>query len=251
MRSDADYGAWRLMAAACLFRLTGDKGYDAIVHEMLAARNWQKDDPTDPALWVYMRTKGADPAIVAKIKKSMLDQADAGLAAIPTRGYRMPVDGYWWGSNSHVGNKGLRLVLGAMLTADPAKRKAYLDGAAEYVHYLYGRNPLGMCFFSNMKSFGVEQSPMVMFHSWVGNVNSAYGQKYIGEPEGVLPEGKLGPFPGYVIGGVNGGMKKLVEDLDWHHAPWEYTEPDIGYQSQVLRLMAPFIWPEKLQMIGN
>jgi hypothetical protein len=242
MRGDTDYPAWRLMAAACYFRITGEKQYDAIVHEMLAGRKWDSEDPMEPALWVYLHAKAADPAIVALIKKSAIASADQILATISQRGYHMAADGYWWGSNSHVGNKGSRLVLASMLTSDVAKRKAYLEGAAEYVHYLYGRNPLGMCYFSNMKSFGVEQSAMVMFHGWVGNENSAYGQKYVGEAEGKLPAGKIGPFPGYVIGGAKDGMRKLVEVLDWRQSPWEWTEPDIGYQAQVLRLMGPFIW---------
>jgi len=40
-------------------------------------------------------------------------------------------------------------------------------------------------------------------------------------------------------------MKRLVEDLDWRKNPWEYTEPDIMYQSQVLRMLNAFTWPKK------
>jgi len=233
---DKDYAVWRATAAACYFRLTSQKEYDQIVHDAVAKG---VGDVAEPYKWVYMRSKGADPDLVAKIKKAVADSATGILGQQSAKGYRLVVDGFWWGSNAHVGSKGGTLVLAALLTDDAAKKKAYLEGAEEYVHYLNGRNPRGECYFSNMKSFGAEHSAVVMFHGWVGNATSKYSQKYIGEGPG-----KIGPFPGYIIGGPNGSMKKLIEDedLDWRKAPWEFTEPDIGYQSQVMRLMSGFIW---------
>jgi hypothetical protein len=234
-----DYAMWRNMAAAALFRLTGTKEYDDIAKEGFAKLDWNKGETsTEPCLWVYMHAKGADPAMVEKIKKNIISKADGVLDALAGRGYGVALDGYWWGSNQHVGFKGGLLVAAALLTDDAAKKKAYIDGAEQYVHYLYGRNALGTCFFSNMKSFGAEKSATVMFHGWVGNANSPEGAKYIGEGAG-----KIGPFPGYVIGGPNGGAKKLVEDLDWRKNPWEFTEPDIMYQAQVVRCLDAFIWP--------
>ena len=63
---------------------------------------------------------------------------------------------------------------------------------------------------------------MVMFHGSVGNINSQYSHRYIGEGPG-----KIGPFSGYVIGGPNGNMKRLVEDenLDWRKNPGNSTNP--------------------------
>lgn len=240
MRGDADYPNWRTIAAAAYFRLTGKQEFDDIVHAELAKRDLV-NDANDPAIWIYIHTKGADPALVATIKKAILAAADSTLHQLAGRSYRTFVPGYWWGSNQTVGQYGCTLVLGAQLTDDSAKRKAYLDGAENYVHYLYGRNPRGECYFTNMKSFGAEHSAMVMFHSWVGNANSPYSKKYIGEGPN-----KIGPFPGYVIGGPNGNMKRLVEDedLDWRKSPWEFNEPDIAYQSQVLRVLDAFIWPQ-------
>ena len=241
MRGDSDYPNWRTVAAACYFRLTGKPEYDTIVHDSLAKRNLEKD-ANDPALWIYIHTKSADPALVASIKKAMLASADATLRDLNNRGYRMFVPGFWWGSNQTVGDYGGRLILGALVTDEKDKKKAYIDGAENYVHYLNGRNPRGECYFTNMKSFGVERSAMVMFHSWVGNANSAYGKKYISEGPG-----KIGPFPGMVIGGPNGSMTRLIEDenLDWRKNPWEFNEPDIAYQAQVLRVLNAFIWPQQ------
>ena len=241
---DKDYALWRATAAACYFSLTGEKEYDEIVHQYFAG-----GDATEPYKWVYLRAKGADPALVSKIKAAIQDRASGLLSQIKNgRGYLMAVDGYGWGSNGwFVGRNGGTLTLAAQLTDDPARKQACLNGAEEYVHYLFGRNPLGTCYFSNMRSFGAEHSVMVMFHSWVGNNGKPAGAKYIGEGEG-----KIGPFPGFVIGGPNkeGGinspdvpMKHLVEDLDWRHNSYQWLEPDIIYQSDVLRLLDTFTWP--------
>ena len=131
------------------------------------------------------------------------------------------------------------MVMASLLTTDKEKKTAYIDAAEEYVHYLYGRNPLGRCYFTNMKSFGAEHSTMVMFHSWVGMETIPYSSKYIGEGEG-----KIGPFPGMVVGGVNGSMKRYVDLLDWRKNPWEFNEPDIAYQVADCRLLSVFTWPQ-------
>jgi hypothetical protein len=247
MRGDLDYPLWRATAAACYFRLGGKKEFDDIVHEACAKWDWAQGksfEPGDrdafyPLIWIYTHTKGADPVLVASAKKAILGTADATLHWTgPKRGYGMAVRGYWWGSNSLVGHTGGLLVMASLLTEDKEKKKAYLDAAEEYVHYLFGRNPIGKCYLSNMKGFGAEHSSFVMFHNWVGNVNSPAGARYIGEGEG-----KIGPFPGMVIGGVNGSMKKLIEDLDWRKNPWEYNEPDIAYQVAVCQLLSLFTWP--------
>ena len=247
MRGDHEYSLWRATAAACYFRLTGKKEFDDIVHEECARSKWANGRSFDPGgedlwyplMWSYIHTKGADAALVDNIRKAIFGTAEATLGWTGSRrGYGMAVRGYWWGSNKLIGSTGGLLVMAADLTGDKEKKKAYLAGAEEYVHYLYGRNPLGKCYFSNMQSFGAEHSALVMFHGWVGLDRSVYGARYIGEGPG-----KIGPFPGYVIGGPNGSMKKLVEVLDWRQKPWEFTEPDIAYQAAVCQLLSAFTWP--------
>src|SRR5205085_11795604 len=120
MRNDTDYANWRTIAAASFFRLTGKKEFDDIVHEGFAKRDLTKDS-SDPALWIYLHTKGAEPALVAKIKKAMLDSADTTLKQLDGSGYRMFVPGFWWGSNRTVGEYGGKLVLGSLITDDKEK----------------------------------------------------------------------------------------------------------------------------------
>ena len=43
-----------------------------------------------------------------------------------------------------------------------------------------------------------------------------------------------------VVGGVNGGMKRYVQGLNWQASPWEFNEPDITYQSPCATLLTYF-----------
>jgi len=238
----ADYEKCRALAAACYFRATGEEQYDAIVHESF--KKWDHIGPGEdkdlyPIIWVYVHTPKANPALVQKMKKMLLQAAEGVVKQTGEhRGYAAGVRGYWWGSNRLIGSSGVNCVLAAELTDDKAAKRRYLDAAEEYIHYLHGRNPIGMCYLTNMKQFGAEHSVMVMFHAWLGNANKAsdpYGGKFIGEGPG-----KIGPPPGFVVGGANGGMKRYVNTLDWRQKPWEFNEPCISYQSPCVILLSYF-----------
>jgi hypothetical protein len=234
-----DFAKCRVLAAACYFRLTGKAEYDAMVRDAFA--KWTSVKPGEdhelwPIIWVYSHAPGADAALVTRMKKMMADAAEGVVKQTgANRGYAAGIRGYWWGSNRAIGRAGLQCVVAAELADDPAARARYLEAAEEYVHYLNGRNPIGLCFWSNMKAFGAERSVMVMFHAWVGADGKKDSEKYIGEGPG-----KIGPFPGMVVGGVNGGMKKYVDVLDWRTNPWEFNEPCLTYQSSCAPLLSYF-----------
>jgi len=235
----ADFERCRALAAACYFRATGDRQYDKIVQE--AAAKWKPAGPgegeeTWPIIWVYVHTPGADADLVKKMKQLVLSSADGVVKQTGAdRGYAAGIRGYWWGSNRLVGHCGVNCLLAAELAEDKTAKQKYLDAAEEYVHYLHGRNPVGLCYLSNMKQYGAENSVMVMFHAWVGADGKKESAKYIGEGPG-----KIGPFPGMVVGGANGGMKKYVNVLDWRTNPWEFNEPCISYQSPCAVLLGYF-----------
>ncbi|MCW8128973.1 MAG: glycoside hydrolase family 9 protein [Planctomycetota bacterium] len=239
-----EYDQMRALTAACYFRLTGESGYDQIVKEFWATvKPGQPGEMGDlyPLIWMYAFAPKADAGVADAMKKLILTQADQMVAWTgANKSYRMGIRGFWWGSNALIGRTGAMGVLAAELAADPAAKKKYLEAAEEYVHYLYGRNALGKCWLTNLKSIGAENSIMVMFHSWVGADGKPASAKYIGEGEG-----KVGPFPGMVVGGPNGGMKVYVEGLHWTKKPWEYNEPDITYQSPCVQLLAYFAYKGK------
>ena len=241
---ELDYHQMRALAAACYFKLTDKAEYHEILKQELAAMEFSKGkafDPGDggdiqPLVWVYTHTKGADATLADGLRKSLLGTADKTVAWTGLgQGYAMAIKGYWWGSNSLIGRTGATCVIAAELTDDKEARKRYLEAAEEYVHYLLGRNALGKCFMTNMKTLGAENSMMIMFHSWVGADGNPNAVKYIGEGAG-----KIGPFPGMIVGGPNGSMKRYVEGLHWTLNPWEFNEPDITYQSPCCQLLGYF-----------
>ncbi len=241
---ELDYHQMRALTAACYFKFTEKAEYHDIFKAECANLDCAKGKAFEPGeggdlhplVWVYTHTKNADPALADNLRKSILGCADKTVTWTGDgHGYEMAIKGFWWGSNSLVGRTGAVCVIAAELTDDKEARKRYLDAAEEYVHYLLGRNALGKCFLTNMKPLGAENSIMVMFHSWVGADGNANSAKYIGEGPG-----KVGPFPGMVVGGPNGSMKRYVEGLNWQASPWEFNEPDITYQSPCCQLLGYF-----------
>jgi hypothetical protein len=243
-----NYDQTRALAAACLFRLTEKPEYhDIVKHEWehLKSKHFEAGEIGEIVhlAWVYTHAKGADAEIASAMKKVILDNADHICQMVgPERGYAMSIRGFWWGSNRLIGQMGAACVIAAEMSSDPEAKKKYIEAGEEYVHYLFGRNALGKCFLSNMKGFGAEDSIMVMFHSWVGADGNAYSAKYVGEGNG-----KIGPFPGMVVGGPNGNMKRYVTGLNWQASPWEFNEPDITYQSPCCQLLGYFALMAKNQ----
>lgn len=117
---------------------------------------------------------------IAGLRKQIAAAADNYLSVMAGEGYRVSINehGYAWGSNSDVLNNGIILALAYDFTND----KRYLDGVAESMDYLLGRNALAFSFIS---SYGARamQHP---HHRFWGN-------------QGEFPP----PPPGALAGGPN------------------------------------------------
>ena len=76
----------------------------------------------------------------------MLKLADKLLKVVAEDGYGTALSPkqYDWGSNLSVANHGLHLYDAWKLTGD----SKYLNAASEQIHYLLGRNPMGLCYVS-------------------------------------------------------------------------------------------------------
>jgi hypothetical protein len=156
---------------------------------------------------------------------------------------------YTWGSNMAKCHWGDIPLLALHLGVNPQHDELYKEMAAEYLHYIHGRNPLSECYLSNMGSLGAGKSPMQFYHSWFRH------------PPYSHCEHPIGPAPGYLVGGPNAffsvdwispphgepAMKAFKDwDASWndqHHASeasWEITEPDILYQSAYVMLASQF-----------
>ncbi len=81
------------------------------------------------------------------LKTALFADADKLLSLISAGGYRlgMAPEDYVWGSNMVVLNRSMLLILASLLTSD-AKKSIYKDAALEHLHYLLGKNALGISY---------------------------------------------------------------------------------------------------------
>jgi hypothetical protein len=172
--------------------------------------------------------------------------------------YRNDFTYYWWGSNGQRARRGALLHLPRLLGFPEEEQEAGLRVAAEYAHYLHGRNPLNLVYLTNMgpegANAGAERSVTEIFHYWFGD-----NTRYDG-----LGEGKIGPAPGYLVGGPNAyfepdwvsppygqpaGKSFLEFNTGWSEQrqktldPWAITEPAIYYQAFYIHLLSPLVRP--------
>lgn len=81
-----------------------------------------------------------------KITEEMVKLAEEKLQIAAADGYGtslMPTH-YYWGSNMVAANNGLHLYDAYRITG----RREFLDAAGDQLHYLLGRNPMGLCYLT-------------------------------------------------------------------------------------------------------
>jgi endoglucanase len=185
---DGDCSDERLWAAAELHRTTGSAEYGAYFTAHYLSRSptvderppsWQ--DVRSLAMFAYALASqpGVDEPVRARIRADALRAADAIVARTNASAYRhslRPTD-YVWGSNGVAANYGVVLALAQALQPTPA----YLDAAAENLHYLLGRNTFGL--------------------SWVTRLGDRPFRHPHHRPSG--GDGSAEPWPGLLAGGPN------------------------------------------------
>lgn len=187
---DTDERTW---AAVELFNTTGDADYEKNVEaymntdpEIDSAAWWREVRPAAVISYLYSTQKGRSPELVEKMTGDLRRHADVLLARIKQSGYRlmMKSDDYIWGSNNIVLNYAINLLAASDICKDPS----YIQGAAEALHYVFGRNPFNISFVTGLGS----EYPMNIHH----RPSASYG----GEE----------PWPGYIVGGPNSGKNDSV-----------------------------------------
>lgn len=138
----------RYWAAAELYRAFGDEKYKNDFEAIAKTKIYQGYGWADMGSYgnlAYLGTTDpVDAEIKAAIEKAMLTEADRILGLVTADGYdtALSAKDYIWGSNLSVANNGLMLYDAYKLTGE----KKYLDAACEQIHYLLGRNPMGLCY---------------------------------------------------------------------------------------------------------
>lgn len=142
---DTDERYW---AAAELYKAFGDQQYrtdfENIVREKIYHGYGWSDMGSYGNLAYLSTERPVDESLKAAIRQTMLTLADGLLSTVESDGYGTALTSkqYIWGSNLSAANNGLHLYDAWVLTGE----RKYLDAAAAQIHYLLGRNCLGLCF---------------------------------------------------------------------------------------------------------
>lgn len=227
-KKDADERYW---AAAELFKATGKSKYND-AFKKLAGQNietgydWQSVGSFGND--AYLAAKGADSAIVEKIKGQIKKDADKVLAATKEDAYGTANEGvFYWGSNMAILNDAIYMQAANAI----APNNEYIDYAKEHVNYCFGKNALAMSFVTG------------------------YGSKY---PEKLhhRPSMVRGAAPGMIAGGVNSQLedsraKVFLRDVApakcYLDDPESYStnEVDIYWNSALVHALA------RLDLVGK
>ena len=275
-----DYGrtAFKLDAAVQLFRLTGDAKYKTFVDanyqtsHLIAYGNYvsEWDVALQDALLEYTKAEGATPDIAETIRGNY----ETGLAASvtiaplssPEDPYFAYLKDYVWGSNQTKAAKGNTFAAAVAHGVHPEYDADFMRGAARYIHYLHGVNPLSLVYLSNMNEHGAENSVNEFFHTWFADKSPAWDRVGVST---------YGPPPGYLAGGPNPSYdwdgccpagcgstennavctaesisppkgqppQKSYKDFNtgWPLDSWSISEPSDGYQIGYIRLLSKFV----------
>jgi len=186
---DANCSDERLWAAAELFRTTGRPEYNAyFTANQAAARpglvaattpSWQDVGTLALLSYFFSGQPTADESVRAQIRADTLGAADAIVGRTAANPYHVslrPTD-YVWGSNGVAANYGVLLALAHAMQPTAA----YLDAAADNLHYLLGRNSFGL--------------------SWVTQTGRRPFHNPHHRPSGA--DANAEPWPGLLSGGPN------------------------------------------------
>ncbi len=143
---------------------------------------------------------------VQAARQAILDMADRRLGFAGRQGYGVPVANFVWGSNSEVLNSAMLMGLSYQFSGD----RKYLDGAAQALDYVLGRNPLNKSYITGYGTNPV-QHPHHRF--WAGRVDEGYPTP----PPGVVAGGPndMPSDPATLAAGLTGNPegKSYVDDI--------------------------------------
>lgn len=268
--------AKRMVAAAYLSALTGERAYARVVEQL-----YNQTKPIDPyfmngfegeaifALVYFAKDAKTPRSLSRQILSdfgSSVSQSSNGMKAVKSAsdGYGAPMTEYTWGSNSVKARTGSFFTQSIIAGVNEGADIDSLNAASHYLHYIHGVNPLGKVYLTNMGALGTENSVDTLYHAWFVNDSKDYDS---------VRGSTYGPLPGLLVGGPNpyysrdkccasecGGYgdkickrpelvppsgqppAKSYADFNegWPLNSWEVTENSNGYQVAYIRLLSKF-----------
>lgn len=221
---DRDAREW---AAAELFALTGDPAYEAYLQERPrdSARAASWDNAGGLAYLTYALTPGADPAFKDEVTAAIRQEAKgwAERSATHPFGVALTQEEYHWASAKLALAKALHMMIADRLESDPALRQA----AANQLHWVLGRNPLGRSFVTG---FGTHP-PQNPHHRLIAATGSMIPGLLVGGPNSKA-EDKIAP--------AGLGPRSYVDQRE----AYSVNEPAIDYNAPLVFVTAWLVYGE-------
>lgn len=151
----------RYFAAAALYKAFGEEGYRRDFEEIASRKIYEGygwEDMGSYGNMAYLSSgHDVDKAVKARIEASIKKRGEDLYQTSRNDGYGVSLkkEEYIWGSNLLVANNGIQLLDAYHLTGD----KKYYEAAWEQLHYLLGRNPMGVCYVT-----GIGAQPVMRPH---------------------------------------------------------------------------------------
>ena len=172
----------RLWAACELYSATGKDVYHDYVlqNRAEAGLGWDHMGHYASLAYILLPENAANPEKRAEMAESLLAGCERVMASYSAEPYMVSLGmDYPWGSNMHVANNAVLLLIGNMLKPNPA----YVEAAGEHLRYLFGRNALSQSYVTG------------------------FGAKPPQHPHHRPSEAAGAPVPGMVVGGPNGQLE--------------------------------------------
>lgn len=264
----------KVQAAIYLFAITEDERFKTFIDEHYdkGINRFQVSpfsQETHTSLLFYATHPKASKKVSRQIKshyKTMIETWDDYRKAVEKSmdPYMAYLKHYTWGSTRVSANMG-NMFLAAIDYGVVPDDVFYVHAAQGYVNYLHGVNPLGLVLLSNMQEAGAERSVTEFYHNWFKDGSEVWDSTVYS---------KVGPAPGFVVGGPNpsyseadccpagcgdwgnmqcgtGPNQRLTDQPDmksyyefntsWPINSWEITENSNGYQVAYIKLLSKFL----------
>lgn len=196
----------RVWLAAELYKTTGDKTFEnylksqKIMTDKPSFFTW--DDTLALAQFTYATTAHADSIFQNQVKNAFISYADDIVNKIASDGYRCALakNEYTWASTKNTLTMGDILLMANQLSP----KDAYVEGALDQIHYMFGRNSLDKSFLT-----GAGANPPEHPHNRIHESTGAYvpgllvgGPNFVsgGDPDQtkLLESGKIPPAKAYL-----------------------------------------------------
>ncbi len=256
----------RVCAAAYLFALTGQAGYqqwfDANYQAAYLfqapwgspwASPWQYE--YQEGLLYYAALPEATPSVRAQIRSAYASELSgpSHRGRLASGAYRAQLNDsdHTWGSNYTRIRQGLMYASMTRHGLDLPNTATYREAAEGYLHHVHGVNPTGYTYLTNLGAYGADRSVNETYHNWFAdgtNWDNAQSSLF-GPAPGLLtggPNPSWSPDPTYsgppLVPPSNQPLQKAYLDWNtsWPQNSWSITECHIPYQAGYVRLAKAF-----------